>query len=683
MFLCGANPLHPSIAIFSQLLEKMGSAPFTLNVTENSLSIGFLPHTSTSIQSQNPPTDQIAPQIQNALQSDLDQPVTEAYFLGILNSIPFQNCDSLNIVNDYGQNLAHFCAELGYHRLLTAVIERDVDIQAKDVNGWTPLDVALLHHDEDATDILRGEWEDKIQDAISTGSLSSDLWRRFMPILRSPVPSRPIHPIPDKLGCMGMRPNEFDHFMRPTMVEAVAARALCIQRFPNAILALIFCHWHDTWLSHVVPCIKRGDSHYGPKAPFVLQAVCRRWMYITRSTPRLWADLFVNCGASNFRLLRRIGIIIERSRSTPLAVYIQDIHPQIFGQRWFEDMVKALDPTIIRWARLTMSFVHASDVHELLKVWPLRCDRLQHIVFYGPVDGTPANTLPFSFPPLGAPIGSIHLRNIVWWQSRTFSGLREIAIGPSHEDLLTQNVIVSLLSATPSIDRLKLLAFECADIPQPTCCLPKGFRLDHLHSLAASAVVLRTTLVGFDSPDILPALANVSIYFDAQDEEETLEYNDSARREEDLRGVGVFLRRHFTTALKLRGIDKGYSPGAVASLVFAPMNTSRVEVMHFSDCVGYTTDLILHTLRGVPYVVPDIPCNQMQGHSMLQTRSGPTGGFVFLFPLLMTLRLTRCHDVDGPLIADALMMGGRPQPLQLVLRNSEIDQYDMILPLLR
>ena len=476
--------------------------------------------------------------------------------------------------------------------------------------------------------------------------------------------------------------DEFHPFGPPTPVEVVAARALCIQRYPDFILARIFRHWRDIWLTHLVHCIKRGTIHYGFKAPFVLQAVCRRWRDIARCTPRLWADLFINCGASNFRLLRRLDIIIERSRSAPLAVYIQHIHTGIFGQRWFDEMTKVLNPTIIRWARLTMSFAHANDVHELLSVWELRCNRLQHIAFYGSVDGTPEYTLPFSFPPQGAPIRIIHLRNIVWWQSRTFAGLREIAIGPSHENLLTQSVIVSLLRATPNIERLKLLAFERADIPQPTHSLPKGFRLDHLHSLAASAVVLRTTLVGFDSPDILPALANVSIHFEAQDEEETLEDNDIARREEDLRGVGVFLQRHFTMALKLRGLDEGYSPDAVTSLVFAPMNSSRIQTVHFSDCVGHTTDFIVHTLRRVRYDVPDISSNQSRGHSMLQMRGGPTGGSVFLFPHLMTLRLTRCRDIDGTLIADVLM-AGRPQPLQLESRNSEIDQYTRVLALLR
>jgi hypothetical protein len=138
--------------------------------------------------------------------------------------------------------------------------------------------------------------------------------------------------------------------------------------------------------------------------------------------------------------------------------------------------------------------------------------------------------------------------------------------------------------------------------------LPKGFRLPHLHSLAASPVVLRTTLVGFDSPDILPALANVSIHFDAQDEEETFEDNDNARRKEDLRGVGVFLQRHFTTALKLRGLHEKYSPDAVTRLVFVPMNSSRIETLHFVDCVGHTTHFIVQALRKVPYS----PCHALQ-----------------------------------------------------------------------
>ena len=48
----------------------------------------------------------------------------------------------------------------------------------------------------------------------------------------------------------------------------------------------------------------------------------------------------------------------------------------------------------------------------------------------------------------------------------------------------------------------------------------------------------------------------------------------------------------------------------------------------------------------------------------------------------MTLRLTRCRDINRTVIADALM-AGRPEPLQLEVRNSEVDQYDKVLALLR
>jgi len=479
--------------------------------------------------------------------------------------------------------------------------------------------------------------------------------------------------------------DEFHLFRPPGPVEIAAARALPIQEFPEEILSRIFCHWRDIWLTHLVHGIKRGTIHFDLKAPFVLQAVCRFWRNTARRTPELWADLFISCGARNRRLNHRLGITIERAGRVPLIVYIQHIHAGIYGQRWFEDMVMILNPTVVRWARLTMSFVHASDVHEFLQKWPVNCVSLQQITFYGSVDGTPANTLPFSFPPPSAPIRIIHLRNIVWWQSRTFANLREIAIGPSHGNLLTQNAIVSLLRTTPNIQRLKLLAFEHTDIPRPTHCLPRGFRVLHLRSLAASPVVLRTTLVGFDSPDILPTLANVSIHFDAQDDDETFEDNDNDRREEDLRGVGVFLQRHFTTALKLRGLYDRYSPEAVTRLVFVPMNSSRIETMHFTDCVGHTTDLIVQTLRKVPFVAPVMPSNQLRGHRTSQTRGGPPGGYVFLFPHLMTVRLTGCRDVDGFVIAGALTAGRPPLLYQLELRNSDIDpdQYNRILALLR
>jgi len=101
-----------------------------------------------------------------------------------------EDSDSINLVNNRRQNLAHFCAQLGYHRLLTVMIEIRIDIHAKDVNGWTPLDFARLHNDEDAIDILLGEWEDNIQDLISAGIVPVDLLRRFIPMLRSPVLSQ-------------------------------------------------------------------------------------------------------------------------------------------------------------------------------------------------------------------------------------------------------------------------------------------------------------------------------------------------------------------------------------------------------------------------------------------------------------------------------------------------------------
>ena len=194
-----SNLLLPSRALLAKQIEN---GNVTFNVTYNLAS-----DTSTSTQSQSPPTTQTGTSpIQNALLSDLDQPITEDYILGILNSGLVQNSDSINLVNDYGQNLAHFCAALRYHRLLTTVIERDINIHAKDVNGWTPLDVAWLHHDEDAIDILEGEWEDNIQDAISTGQLSIDLLRRFMPMLRYPVPSRPSVSVSSRSSNMAAQP---------------------------------------------------------------------------------------------------------------------------------------------------------------------------------------------------------------------------------------------------------------------------------------------------------------------------------------------------------------------------------------------------------------------------------------------------------------------------------------------
>jgi hypothetical protein len=86
----------------------------------------------------------------------------EANLLAMLGSHPWveEEAPTINIVNERGQNLAHLCAQLGYNRLLLAVIEWGIDIRAKDANGWTPLDFARLNEYEEAIDILEGDWVD-------------------------------------------------------------------------------------------------------------------------------------------------------------------------------------------------------------------------------------------------------------------------------------------------------------------------------------------------------------------------------------------------------------------------------------------------------------------------------------------------------------------------------------------
>jgi len=110
-----------------------------------------------------------------------NQIITEDDIIRLIDSVPLEQYrDSINLVNHHGQNLAHLCTQLGYHRPLVTVIERGVDTHARDANGWTPLDFARLHHDEDAIDILEGDWEENIESIISTGSSSIDLWRRYI-----------------------------------------------------------------------------------------------------------------------------------------------------------------------------------------------------------------------------------------------------------------------------------------------------------------------------------------------------------------------------------------------------------------------------------------------------------------------------------------------------------------------
>jgi len=116
------------------------------------------------------------------LWTDLNQIITEDDIIHLFGSVPLEQYrNSINLVNCHGQNLAHLCTQLGYHRLLVTVVESGADIYAKDANGWTPMDFARLHHNEDAVDILEGDWEENIENIISTGSPSIDPLSRFIP----------------------------------------------------------------------------------------------------------------------------------------------------------------------------------------------------------------------------------------------------------------------------------------------------------------------------------------------------------------------------------------------------------------------------------------------------------------------------------------------------------------------
>ena len=88
----------------------------------------------------------------------------EEILVAMLGSHPWTAADEavINIVNEHGQNLAHLCAQLGHNKLLLAVIEWGIDIRTKDANGWTPLDFARLHGNEEAVDILEGDWIDPV-----------------------------------------------------------------------------------------------------------------------------------------------------------------------------------------------------------------------------------------------------------------------------------------------------------------------------------------------------------------------------------------------------------------------------------------------------------------------------------------------------------------------------------------
>ena len=115
--------------------------------------------------------------------SDLSSDSDPEDDFGALNSIPWslKDRDSVNLVNNYGQNLAHICAQLGHQSLLINVIEKGANIHAEDMSGRTPLDFARLYRDEGAIDILEGDWDDNVQNVISAGLLPVGLLHRYIP----------------------------------------------------------------------------------------------------------------------------------------------------------------------------------------------------------------------------------------------------------------------------------------------------------------------------------------------------------------------------------------------------------------------------------------------------------------------------------------------------------------------
>jgi hypothetical protein len=172
---CVINALLSSKALLVELDydPQVKSSKSESNRSENTFSVSFSLNASSTAatQSQTSPTTQKSGTCEgqcNTLSMDSQQKVREDDVLFLLDSIPWslEGSGVINLVNNCGQNLAHFCAQLGYHRCLVALIERGIGIHVKDVNGWTPLDFARLHRDEDAIDILQGDWEDSLLNTV-------------------------------------------------------------------------------------------------------------------------------------------------------------------------------------------------------------------------------------------------------------------------------------------------------------------------------------------------------------------------------------------------------------------------------------------------------------------------------------------------------------------------------------
>lgn len=415
------------------------------------------------------------------------------------------------------------------------------------------------------------------------------------------------------------------------------------------------------------------------EAPFLLASVCREFKVVMEESPELWTLVYVNFASGNERLIRRLRELLYFSKGEDLTIVFKDINLSAFSTQWYRDLFAILEPIKSRWVTVAASFVRSQDLEACWNLWPLNGSRVSNLRLWGSVDGG-ASRIPRGFLENSPSLTSLELRNVAWVHHHGRAAMRSVTrlcVGPSVDEVLGHSTVKELCASFPAIERFKLLAFETSIWTRHAEALPMSFGLTNLTHLTVSPIMLATSLQGFEARRVLPALMSVSIRFRQTDEElegdeEMVE--ESARRDQDLAAVGAFLRGHAIRTLKLHGLDGGYKPSAVRTLMFEGMITKQLANLYLDQCSHQTTSYVEMALKRLTFRAMSPGGTSATRRSLSR---GNSEGLVHLLPGLQYLHVFKCDDLNIGELPN--WVRGAPRGFKdIVIRSSEVneDKYE-------
>ncbi|KAK7052166.1 F-box domain-containing protein [Favolaschia claudopus] len=127
---------------------------------------------------------------------------------------------------------------------------------------------------------------------------------------------------------------------------------------PNEIVSVVFVHF--------LPTYPEPPRFFGPRSPFTLTHICRRWREIALTTPELWRAIHLGFGGETAALLAPLWL--ERSGCLPLSIRVADSPAELLD---FQSIFGALIPHRARWEQLDLNLYNPKDLEVLDGPLPL------------------------------------------------------------------------------------------------------------------------------------------------------------------------------------------------------------------------------------------------------------------------------------------------------------------------